>query len=118
MDLILLIITTHDELSAIKYLESKFSQSILCKFRKNKQFYTMKNRGRLRCRSCKKDFNPFEKSAFSSIKISYLKWLTLIKLFEISGVAKVAAEQAQVDYKIALKAFDIFRHLILDNLND
>ena len=107
-----------DEISAMKYIESVSSESIKCKFCKSVQFYPLKNKNTLRCKICKKNFKPFTNTNFSLLRIPYSKWLMLIKLFEISGVAKIAAEQAEINYKTALKAFDIFRRLILNNLND
>ena len=78
----------------------------------------MKNKNRLRYATCKKDFKPFAESRFSMLRISYTKWLMLIKLFELSVSARVAAKQSELAYVTTLKAFDIFRNLILDNLND
>ena len=106
------------EISTMKYIESISHENIKCKFCTSDQFYSMKNKNMLRCMICKNDFKPFTNTKFSLLRIPYSKWLTLIKLFEISGVAKVVAKQAQVDYKTALKSFDIFIHLILDNLNN
>lgn len=63
---------------------------------------------------CKKDFKPFSHSKFQLVKISYLKWLALIKLFELSVSAKVASEQTQTSYKTALKAFDAMWFSILE----
>ena len=106
------------EISTMKYIESISHENIKCKFCTSDQFYSMKNKNMLRCMICKNDFKPFTNTKFSLLRIPYSKWLTLIKLFEISGVAKVVAKQAQIDYKTALKVFDIFRRLILNNLND
>ncbi len=69
----------------------------------------------LHCKSCKRDFRPFGDSYFSLLRIPYSKWLILIKLFEISVSAKVAAEQTDLNYNTVLHAFDIFRRLILEH---
>jgi len=76
----------------------------------------MKSRNRMRCTNCKKDFKPFINSKFSLIRISYSKWLALIKLFELSVSANMASEQMQLDYKTTLKAFDTIRYSILEEL--
>ncbi len=76
----------------------------------------MKSRNQLRCKTCKKDFKPFTNSNFSVLKISYSKWLALIKLFELSISAKTASEQMHPSYKTALKAFDAIRFSILEEL--
>jgi len=64
----------------------------------------------------RKDFKPFSSSKFHLIRISYSKWLALIKLFELSLSAKTASEQMQLDYKTTLRAFDIIRYSILEEL--
>ncbi len=76
----------------------------------------MKSRNQLRCKTCKKDFKPFTNSNFSVLKISYSKWLALIKLFELSISAKTASEQMHPSYKTTLKAFDAIRFSILEEL--
>ena len=118
MNLKSLIDMSNDELAIMKYLESRCSNRIICKFCKSDQYYIMKNKSRLRCAICKKDFKPFAESRFSMLRISYAKWLMLIKLFELSVSARVAAKQSELAYATTLKAFDIFRQSILADLND
>ena len=84
----------------------------------NDQLYIIKNKSRLRCAICKKDFKPFSESRFAMLRISYAKWLMLIKLFELSVSARVATKKSELDYVATLKPFDIFRQSILNNLND
>ena len=76
----------------------------------------MKSRNQLRCKICKKDFKAFSNSKFPLVKISYSKWLVLIKLFELSLSAKTASGQMQLNYKTTLKAFDTIRYSILEEL--
>lgn len=76
----------------------------------------MKSRRQFRCQECKKDFKPFAHSKFHLVKIPYSKWLALVKLFELSVSALVASEQSQTSYKTTLKAFDVIRLSILDEL--
>ncbi len=118
MDLISLLEMRNDGYAIMKYLESHSSDKIVCKFCQCDQYHYMKNRDRLRCKLCKKDFRPFNKSRFSSLKISYSKWLVLVKLFELAVSARVAAKQARLSYNTTLKSFDIFRSVILMQLND
>lgn len=101
---------------SLKFIESKCVKNITCKFCKSKQIYIMKSRNQLRCKICKKDFKPFTNSKFPLVKISYSKWLALIKLFELSLSAKTASKQMQLDYKTTLKAFDTLRFSILEEL--
>jgi len=76
----------------------------------------MKSRNQLRCKICKKDFKAFSSSKFPLVKISYSKWLALIKLFELSLSAKTASDQMQLNYKTTLKSFDTIRYSILEEL--
>ncbi len=101
---------------SLKFIESKCVKNITCKFCKSKQIYIMKSRNQLRCKICKKDFKPFTNSKFPLVKISYSKWLALIKLFELSVSAKTASKQMQLDYKTTLRAFDTIRYSILEEL--
>ena len=116
MDFLSFAKAVHDNTVSLKFIESKCVKNITCKFCKSKQIYIMKSRNQLRCKICKKDFKPFTNSKFPLVKISYSKWLALIKLFELSLSAKTASKQMQLDYKTTLKAFDTLRFSILEEL--
>ncbi len=116
MDFLSFAKAVYDNTISLKFIESKCVKNITCKFCKSKQIYIMKSRNQLRCKICKKDFKPFTKSKFTLAKISYSKWLALIKLFELSLSAKTASKQMQLDYKTTLKAFDTLRFSILEEL--
>ena len=70
-------------------------------------------RQRIRCARCGYDFKPLNGTSFSAIKISASKWLSLIKLFELSVSARRASVEAKLSYNTALRAFDIIRLSIL-----
>ena len=116
MDFLSFVKAVYDDTTSLKFIESKCVKNITCKFCKSKQIYIMKSRNQLRCKICKKDFKPFTNSKFPLVKISYSKWLALIKLFELSLSAKTASKQMQLDYKTTLKAFDTLRFSILEEL--
>lgn len=116
MDFLSFAKAVYDNTVSLKFIESKCVKNITCKFCKSKQIYIMKSRNQLRCKICKKDFKPFTNSKFPLVKISYSKWLALIKLFELSVSAKTASKQMQLDYKTTLKAFDTLRFSILEEL--
>lgn len=116
MDFLSFAKAVYDNTVSLKFIESKCVKNITCKFCKSKQIYIMKSRNQLRCKICKKDFKPFTNSKFPLVKISYSKWLALIKLFELSLSAKTASKQMQLDYKTTLKAFDTLRFSILEEL--
>jgi transposase len=73
--------------------------------------------GRLRCSSCKTDYNPFNKTSFSGLRISCVSWLLLIKLFELEISARKASIQLGLSYPTTLKGFDILRSTILRELS-
>jgi len=114
MDFLSFAKAVYDDTTSLKFIESICIKNITCKFCKSKQIYIMKSRNQLRCKICKKDFKPFTNSKFPLVKISYSKWLALIKLFELSLSAKTASKQMQLDYKTTLKAFDTLRFSILE----
>ena len=116
MDFVSFAKTISDESLLIQFLESRWGENLSCIFCKNKTLYTMKGRDRMRCTKCRKDFKPFSSSKFSLVRISYSKWLSLIKLFELSVSAKTASEQMHLSYKTVLKAFDAIRYSILEEL--
>lgn len=79
------------------------------------RYYVM-GRNRLRCRGCLKDFRPLSCTMFSRMRLSCAKWLGLLKLFELSVSARKASEEMKISYKTTLKAFDIVRHSIVEEL--
>jgi len=73
--------------------------------------------GRIRCSSCKIDYNPFFDTSFSRLRISCVSWLHLIKLFELEVSARKASIQLGLSYPTTLKGFDILRGAILQDLS-
>ena len=80
------------------------------------EFYFM-NSGRLRCSNCKIDYNPFYDTAFVELRISYVSWLLLIKLFELELSARKASIQLGLSYPTTLKGFNILRRSVLRELS-
>jgi len=105
-----------NEKNALSYLCSKMKPNDKscprCRYRKH---YAM-GRSNLRCSRCRTDYNPLGNTCFGLIKIPLTRWLVLIKLFELSVSARKAATEAAVSYPTALKAFDVIRRTILNNL--
>jgi len=54
---------------------------------------------------------------FSEIRISASSWLILIKLFELSVSARKASVETNMSYKTTLKAFDLLREAITEELS-
>lgn len=114
MNLIELGKITSDEMESFKYLCNNV-KDLSCPNCGSIEFYFM-TRQRLRCCDCGKDFRPLSNTRLSGIKIKASKWLILIKLFELSISARKASEEANLSYKVTLKAFDVIRMSIMDAL--
>ena len=115
MNLIELGRITSDEKSSFQYLCNKF-RYLSCPNCGQQAYYIM-SRQRLRCKICGKDFSPLKSTKFSEIKISASKWLILIKLFELSVSARKASAEMNLSYKTTLKAFDLMRKVIVEDLS-
>ena len=70
----------------------------------------------MRCQDCKIDYRPFWNTRLDIINIDFVKWLALIKLFDLGISARRAAREAGVSYPTALHAFDCMRYSILHEL--
>jgi transposase len=115
MNLIELSRISSDDRESFQYLCKKL-EDISCPNCDERVFYFM-SRQRLRCKICGTDFNPLKSTKFSEIKISVSKWLILIKLFELSVSARKASVEMNMSYKTTLKAFDILRKSIVEELS-
>lgn len=111
MDLIELGTLVSDEKRSLQYLCNKIND-LYCPSCGQKEFYFM-SRQRLRCAKCGCDFRPSNCTNFSIIKITASRWLSLIKLFELSVSARRASSEVKLSYNTTLKAFDIMRLSIL-----
>jgi len=115
MNLIELGQITADERKSFQYLCNKF-RDLSCP-NCGQQVYYFMSRQRLRCKVCGNDFNPLKSTKFSEIKISASRWLILIKLFELSVSARKASVEMNMSYKTTLKAFDLMRKAIAEELS-
>ena len=115
MNLIELGRITSDERESFRYLCNKF-KDLSCPNCGQHEYYFM-SRQRLRCKICGNDSIPLKSTKFSEIKISASRWLILIKLFELSVSARKASVEMNMSYKTTLKAFDILRKAIAEELS-
>lgn len=106
-----------NERSTIKYLFEKknSTDTVHCPFCNYTKFYLM-GRKRIRCRKCRKDHDFLKPTWFGRLRISYAKWLLLIKLFEVGTSARMASSQAGIGYPAALKSYDTIRIAILHHI--
>lgn len=116
MKLIELTKIVSDESETLKYLERVSGIKASCQHCGSTKFYYMKSKNRIRCAGCKKDIRPFINTLLGKIKITYSKWLVVIKLFELSVSANEAMSQTGLSYKTILKAYDVLRRAIVMEL--
>lgn len=95
--------------------ERKQINTISCPSCKSRRYYVMK-KGRIRCKKCRHDYNPFIDTWLNKTKVTYDKWLSLIKLFDLGISARRAAKEAGTCYPTTLKAFDAIRYSIVHEL--
>ncbi|MCX8012296.1 MAG: IS1595 family transposase [Desulfobacterota bacterium] len=68
---------------------------------------------RYRCKRCGYTFHDFTGRWINRVKISYKKWLWMIKLFELEVPTYKISQQLKISYPTALKALDIIRYSII-----
>lgn len=73
---------------------------------------------RYRCKRCGYKFHDFTGRWINKVRISYKKWLWIIKLFELEVSARKIAQQVQLSYPTVLKAVTIIRIALVANTND
>ena len=71
-----------------------------------------------RCKRCGYKFHDFSGRWLNRVKISYKKWLWIIKLFELDVSARKIAQQVQLSYPTVLKAVTLIRIAIVANSQD
>ena len=65
-------------------------------------------RGNLCCTKCKIDYRPFGRVRINDVKIDAVKWLVLVKMFDI-GTSVRRAVEPETSYPTALRTFDCMR---------
>ena len=88
-----------DERLSVEFLQKKYKKRLGCKHCGSEKFYYPKNRNRVRCAGCKKDLRLFSHTMFGRVRITYSKWLAIIKLFQLSISANEAAYQMGLNYR-------------------
>ena len=73
---------------------------------------------RYRCKRCGYKFHDFTGRWINKVRISYKKWLWIIKLFELEVSARKIAQQVQLSYPTVLKAVTIIRIALVANTKD
>lgn len=73
---------------------------------------------RYRCKQCGYTFHDFTGRWINKLKVSYKKWLWIIKLFELEVPTYKISQQIKISYPTALKAVDIIRYSIISTSLD
>jgi len=73
---------------------------------------------RYRCKRCGYKFHDFTGRWINKVRISYKKWLWIIKLFKLEVSARKIAQQVQLSYPTVLKAVTIIRIALVANTKD
>lgn len=115
LELAKIVKTEKDALAFLCKEREKLGYKIECPFCDSRNYFVI-GRGKLRCKNCRKDYNPFSNTIFNKVKIGYRKWLLLIKLFEIETSARKASKEVKISYTTALKAFNLLRQIIASEL--
>jgi len=118
MDLLQLAKVCRSEEAAFHFLFQKRRDlyGVTCTGCTTSEYYIM-HPGRLRCKTCKRDYHPFSGTLLNELRISYSTWLWLVKLFELEVSARKASFQLDISYPTTLKGFDTLRRGILNNLS-
>jgi transposase-like protein len=103
-----------DDRISLEYLW-KSKGAIVCPSCNSSDFYFI-GRWRVRCKRCGKDIYPLKGTRLSQLKISPSQWLALIKLFELSVSARKAAKDVALSYTTSLKAYDVLRRVLVEDL--
>src|SRR6266540_4182284 len=102
------------EISAHRYLVRRRwrGRDKRCLNCNSKRLYRL-GEGRYRCSECGYTFGDLTGTWLAQSRISAIKWLWLIKLFELEITAWQAAAQLGVSYPTVLRAFTIVRRAVL-----
>ena len=93
------------------------NRHVFCTTCRSYKIYRISDK-RYRCKRCGYKFHDFTGRWLNKVKISYKKWLWIIKLFELDVSARKIAQQVQLSYPTVLKAATIVRVAIIANTKD
>ena len=64
---------------------------------------------RRRCSVCRYTFHDFSGRYINLCRLTYVQWLSVVKLYELEVTTKQISEQLRISYKTVYKAVDIIR---------
>ena len=74
-------------------------------------------RRNFRCTKCRTDYTPFERTRIKDVKIDTVKWLVLVKMFDIGTSTRRTTVKSETSYLTVLRTIDCMRYIILKNLS-
>jgi len=77
------------------------------------RLYPVESGRRIRCGSCRHTFNVLFGRWMNAVKISRVKWLWIVKLFELEMTSRRISDETGVSYPTVLRAVDTIRNSIL-----
>jgi transposase len=92
------------------------SRPVFCTRCRSRKVYRIAGR-RYRCKPCGYTFHDFTGRWLNELRISYKKWLWIIKFFEVELSARKIAQQVGLSYPTVLKAVTLIRLAILVDRN-
>ena len=109
----------NNEKAAKKYLSKKCLKNghRFCPRCNQRKLYKLSNQKR-RCSKCKYTFHDFSYRWINHGRLTFVQWLSLIKLFELELSVRKMAEQMNLSYNTVYKAVQTIRYSILSNSDD
>ena len=81
------------------------------------QIYGLQGK-RYRCKRCGYTFHDLSGRWINKLRISYRKWMWILKLFELEISARRISQQVELSYPTTLKAVNVIRMAILAHAED
>ena len=85
---------------------------VFCTRCRSRKIYRIKVK-KYRCKRCKYSFHDFSNRWIQRLRISYKKWLWIIKFFEVELSARKIAQQVGLSYPTVLRAVTVLRTAIV-----
>ncbi|MGQ9560785.1 MAG: hypothetical protein ACUVWA_09745 [Candidatus Oleimicrobiaceae bacterium] len=103
-----------DEEAAYAYLLQRLQRAgrLRCQRCGSESFYLL-SRYRLKCRQCRSEFRPLASTVLSALNLPLSTWLSLINDFALTVPPQRAAARSAINYKTALRAYNLVREAVL-----
>jgi len=75
-------------------------------------------RGKIKCYSCKKEWDPSKNSFIENHRVSLLKFILVVKCYSLNISELICSQEVQLNYRTVLKIYERFRRLIAGKANN